>query len=468
MVNLQVLFLFTSLKTFNQEQRNRIQTIVEEEYCKTFSIKSDNLAIKMFDAYSSNSKDDVVIAVDTDTHVMNEAKLRENTRANICSRFSLLQFLKAAGFSGKVGIINGPVDKDDNEREPIRNNNMRNRVDNAVKTDDVDQLKTELGLNYEERAKLYQATDPKYTFDMVQLKTDTIEQIETALARIEYEKEVFDEWGLYAIMPNPTSALSFFGPPGTGKSLAADAIASKMNKKIIRVSYPDIQSKYVGEGPKNIVAIFLAAETQDAILFIDEAESLLSKRLENVNDPSAQSMNSMRSQFLISMEKFHGIVIFASNLAKNYDKAFLSRMINIEFEMPDEEMRQKIWKTHLPLGIGNNSKLKFPTSEDVNVYELSHNFVLCGRDIRNAVINACVEAKRTGQIKVTQELLVKSATGIVNTNQSVINSEDFTAIKSGNEEKNLNMPENLKEKVEEKVKEIVNNTTPISADSLNN
>ena len=269
-------------------------------------------------------------------------------------------------------------------------------------------------------------------------------------------------------MPSPTSALSFFGPPGTGKSLAADAIASKMNKKIIRVSYPDIQSKYVGEGPKNIVAIFLAAEKQDAILFIDEAESLLSKRLENVNDPSAQSMNSMRSQFLISMEKFHGIVIFASNLAKNYDKAFLSRMINIEFEMPDENMRQKIWETHLPLGIGNNTKLKFPLSSDVSVNELSHQFVLCGRDIRNAVINACVEAKRTGQREVTQELLVKAAGGIVHANQAVISSADFTAMGNENGEKKLTFPEDLKSKVEETVEKVVKSTPAVSASDLEN
>lgn len=96
-----------------------------------------------------------------------------------------------------------------------------------------------------------------------------------------------------------------------------------------------------------VKAIFRAAEKQDAVLFLDESDSLLSKRLTNVSDGSAQAINSMRSQLLICLEKFKGVVIFATNLVVNYDRAFLSRLINIEFPMPDQEARMEIWNRHI-------------------------------------------------------------------------------------------------------------------------
>lgn len=90
---------------------------------------------------------------------------------------------------------------------------------------------------------------------------------------------MFDEWGLRSIIPNASSAISFYGPPGTGKSMAAEAIAENLGKKILRATYADIESKFHGEGPKMVKAIFRAAERDDAILFLDESDSLLSKRL---------------------------------------------------------------------------------------------------------------------------------------------------------------------------------------------
>jgi len=100
--------------------------------------------------------------------------------------------------------------------------------------------------------------------------------------------------------------------------------------------------------PKNVEAIFYAAERDDAVLFIDEAHSLLSKRLTNVTQGSEQAINFMRSQLLICLETFHGIVIFATNFIESYDKAFRSRIRDIFFPHLDYESRLKIWKRHLP------------------------------------------------------------------------------------------------------------------------
>src|SRR6059058_4833972 len=143
-----------------------------------------------------------------------------------------------------------------------------------------------------------------------------MEDLLSAVEVIQVERKVFDEWGLRRIQPFPHSALNFHGPPGTGKTLAAHAVAHRLNRSIMIASYAEIESKFHGEGPKNVKAIFHAAERDDAILFIDEADSLLSKRLTEVTQGSEQAINSMRSQLFICLQEFRGVVIFATNLVE--------------------------------------------------------------------------------------------------------------------------------------------------------
>lgn len=232
--------------------------------------------------------------------------------------------------------------------------------------------------------------EPLYTFEQLILPDETRDAILQAIQVLSVEEIVFDQWGLRKIEPYPKTALNFYGPPGTGKTLAAHAIARFLHKKILIASYAEIESKYHGDGPKNVKKIFQDAEKNNAVLFIDEADSLLSKRLTNVSQGSEQAINSMRSQLLICLEQFHGVVIFATNLIKNYDKAFETRIQHIEFLLPDRECRKKIWEQHLPSSL--------PLAPDVSLDALSEIGDLCGRDIRNAVIQSAVRAaldKRT-------------------------------------------------------------------------
>ena len=229
-----------------------------------------------------------------------------------------------------------------------------------------------------------EARTPSYTFDQLVLPESVKVKIETAIRLLSVEAKVFDEWGLRKIEPNPKTSLNFFGPPGTGKTMAAHAIASYLGRKIMIASYAEIESKYHGDGPKNVKALFRTAENANALLFIDEADSLLSKRLTNVTQGSEQAINSMRSQLLINLEMFHGIVIFSTNLVQNYDKAFETRIQHIEFSMPDYECRKKIWRIHLPP--------ELPLADDVSIEKLAEIDDVCGRDIRNAVIQSAVDA----------------------------------------------------------------------------
>lgn len=281
--------------------------------------------------------------------------------------------------------------------------------------------------DYEKKSKQFVPVEPLYSFDRVILADETKQKIEDSLATVLCEQKVFNEWGLYEIQPHPSSCLSFYGPSGTGKTMAAEAVAQKLGKKILKVSYADVESKFHGEGPKMVKAIFLAAQNNDAVLFFDEADSLLSKRLTNVSQGSEQAINSMRSQILICLEEFQGIVIFATNLVINYDKAFLTRLISIEFKIPDKEYREKIWTVHLkPQNDGKVHKLNIPLASDVNISELAEKYDFVGREIRNAVVKACVKAAMNNKNIVEQSDFMVACEIIAKEKEDLAKAKDYT------------------------------------------
>ncbi|MCK6512130.1 ATP-binding protein [Myxococcota bacterium] len=277
------------------------------------------------------------------------------------------------------------------------------------------------------RAEQYQSYPPFYTFDHLIVPTEVKENLLSAVELLKVEKIVFDDWGLREIEPFPRTALNFYGPPGTGKTLAAHALAHFLNRPILVASYAEIESKFHGDGPKNVKAIFHAAERDKAVLFIDEADSLLSKRLLNVTQGSEQAINSMRSQLLICLEQFTGISIFSTNLVENYDKAFETRIRHVCFSMPDKECRYRIWRRHLVE--------KLPLSEDINLEQLASDVEnVCGRDIKNAVIDAAVRAAREERTHVTMNDLLCSITRITQERSSVsegyrpLNQDEFIEV----------------------------------------
>ncbi|MBQ7154117.1 MAG: 26S protease regulatory subunit [Synergistaceae bacterium] len=296
--------------------------------------------------------------------------------------------------------------------------------------------------DYEHLVLNYKAESPRYSFTRVVLPAPIMTQIRNALAVIQVEAKVFDEWGLRNIMPFATCAMSFYGPPGTGKSMAAEAIADELGKKIIRASYADIVSKYKGQGQKMVKALFLAAEKQDAVLFIDEAEALLSKRFADAGDSSSESSNAMKSQMLILLEQFSGTVIFATNMPQINDKAFNSRLVNIKFTLPDSETRREIWEQHI-----RGEGIRIPLSDGVNTSELAERYELCGRDIKKAVRDACVTAAINGKDTVAQEDFVRSCEQLISESKNLYEAEDYTASKR----EPIQLSDGLKRVIREKI-----------------
>jgi len=228
---------------------------------------------------------------------------------------------------------------------------------------------------------------PRYTMDQVYLREEDKKQIITALNIKKHEEKIYNEWGFSETsLKNRAIVFNFFGAPGTGKSMAAEAVGSYLDKKIYSINYANLESKYVGQTPKNIKNAFEKAKIENAILVFEEADSFLGKRLTNITQSADYGVNITRSVMLLELEKFDGVVIFTTNLLSNYDEAFKRRILaSVEFKAPDEEGRKIIFKTHMPS--------KLPLDEEVNIDRLSKEFIdVSGADIKDIIFMAAIIA----------------------------------------------------------------------------
>ncbi|MCL4258519.1 MAG: ATP-binding protein [Anaerolineales bacterium] len=212
----------------------------------------------------------------------------------------------------------------------------------------------------------------------------TLSQIRAMVTKIRHHRLLYEEFGLAEIDPHGgRTAINFYGPPGTGKSLAAEAIAGELGLGIIRVNYAEVESKYVGETPKNIKAAFAKASQTGALLFFDEADSILGKRLTNVSQSTDHAVNVSRSVMLLELDRFAGVVVFATNLASNYDPAFTRRILShVAMPLPDETARLTLWQRHIP------SRLPHQLTVDDWRQLAYESEGLAGGDILNAVLYA--------------------------------------------------------------------------------
>ncbi len=137
----------------------------------------------------------------------------------------------------------------------------------------------------------------------------------------------------------------FHGPPGTGKTMAAQVVAREMGVDLYRIDCSAVVSKYIGETSKNMAAIFARARQIDAVLFFDEADSLFSRRTD-VKDSNDRHANSDTSHLLQLIEgQFEGTALLATNRKSDMDTAFLRRIRYIfEFPRPTVEARVQIWQ----------------------------------------------------------------------------------------------------------------------------
>jgi hypothetical protein len=169
----------------------------------------------------------------------------------------------------------------------------------------------------------------------------------------------------------------FSGPPGTGKTMAAQIVARDIDIDILRIDLSQVLDKYIGETEKHLDQVFHDAEASGSLLFFDEADALFSKR----TDPKSSNdryANVETAYLLQRLEQYPGITILASNLLGHFDHAYLRRIqFIVQFPLPTRDERRAIWERHLPTEIAGDIDLGF-----LSAFELS------GGVIRNAVIAA--------------------------------------------------------------------------------
>lgn len=278
----------------------------------------------------------------------------------------------------------------DTEGTPDGSNDTRNGDPKKL----IDNLKE----RFEPRAPIFRLED-------VILPPKTMDEVNSLIAKVQYHHTLYKEWGLSQIEPfGDRLIFNLYGQPGTGKTMLAEALADKFGKKVIEVNYAEIESKYVGDTPKNITAAFKSAKDNDAILFFDEADSILGKRMTNVTQAADHGVNVSRAVMLKQLDSFSGIVMFATNLAKNFDGAFVRRILfNIEIPVPDKDGRLKLWRKLIPDPMPGKEGLDF----DLLAKESDG---LVGGEIKNAVIIAAtVAVQRDGsKQKITRDDLINA------------------------------------------------------------
>src|SRR5918996_4760274 len=116
---------------------------------------------------------------------------------------------------------------------------------------------------------------PARTLADVVLPPETRRTLEEALAEVRNHTLIFGRWGLGERHTSGLGlAFNFAGPPGTGKTICAEAIAHELGMKLLLVNYAEVESMWMGETPKNVAALFRTAAEQRAVLFFDEADAI--------------------------------------------------------------------------------------------------------------------------------------------------------------------------------------------------
>jgi hypothetical protein len=214
------------------------------------------------------------------------------------------------------------------------------------------------------------------------------EQLRSISAYLRHRDRVLSEWGYESAVPSQGLKVLFAGESGTGKTMAAQVIATDLGLDVFRVDLATVVSKYIGETERNLDRIFAAAEGSNAILFFDEADALFGKRSE-VKDAHDRYANIEVAYLLQRMETYPGAVVLATNYRRNIDEAFLRRLdFTIDFPFPDAADRMRIWRRLLPDSA--------PVGPDVDVEQLAARFELAGGSIRNSSVAAAFMAADDG------------------------------------------------------------------------
>jgi SpoVK/Ycf46/Vps4 family AAA+-type ATPase len=242
-------------------------------------------------------------------------------------------------------------------------------------------------------------SDIHTTFSNVRAPKETVEALKTLTSLSLIRPEAFS-YGVLATDKIP--GLLLYGPPGTGKTLLAKAVAKESGATVLEVSGAEVSDMYVGEGEKNVKAIFsLAKKLSPCVVFIDEADSLLGSR--SSEGSKRATHREIINQFLREwdgLKDLSAFIMVATNRPFDLDDAVLRRLPRrLLVDLPVEKDREAILKIHLKDEILDESVSLAALAKDTPFYS--------GSDLKNvsvAAAMACIReenevaAQRTGEV----------------------------------------------------------------------
>ena len=229
--------------------------------------------------------------------------------------------------------------------------------------------------------RLARRVAPTARWDDLILPADALGQLRELTVRARHRELVLGEWAMGGAAARGTGMTALFaGDSGTGKTLSAEIVAADLGLDLYVIDLATVVDKYIGETEKNLDRIFDEADRVNGVLLFDEADALFGKRSE-VKDARDRYANVEIAYLLQRMERFDGLAVLTTNLRANLDEAFLRRLdVIVDFPMPDDEDRRRLWERHLPAVL--------PRADDVDLPFLARAFKLSGGNIRNICLAA--------------------------------------------------------------------------------
>lgn len=220
------------------------------------------------------------------------------------------------------------------------------------------------------------------------------DRLETSLRELCFEARtlpsLWDDPSVRRLFPQGRSVVAMFaGPPGTGKTMAAQVVAREIGLPLFRVDLSRMVSKYIGETSQNLARLLDAARDTDAVIFFDEADALFGKRTE-VKDAHDRYANTETDFLLQALDSWPGIAILATNRKDNIDNAFLRRMrMTVDFPRPSVNERRRIWKRLVDALVGDPDGALAPVVDG-----LSEQLEFSGAQIKGAILTAYLIARK--------------------------------------------------------------------------
>ena len=237
--------------------------------------------------------------------------------------------------------------------------------------------------------RLTERVVPSTKLENVILNDEQKSAIEDIIFEFRNKSKIFNDFGFKEIVPYGKATIALFhGPSGSGKTMAAEAICHELGLNLLNVSPNHLVSKYVGESSRNIAELFKKAQSEEAAIMFDEAESMYAARSDGSHNPGVENdHNQQIATLLRAIERFDGLVILTSNhvAGNNMDSAFARRIRHhVAFTAPDDELRAEIWKKHFPASA--------PLDKGIDFKALSKEYEFSGGTIKQIALKAAFKA----------------------------------------------------------------------------